>query len=74
VHQLLNDHLGEYHHINFRSNEVDEDITLRDNTRFHIYSKPGEIEIDFDKNENSEASCERLRELCEEIKEILEDH
>jgi hypothetical protein len=73
IEKMIRQELEDRHNISFSSNEMDEDVTLDDRTTFHIYSHPGKIEIKFDKNDNSAASCERVRALCDEIKEILED-
>lgn len=50
---------------------VDEEVRLDDNTSFYINSKPGKLHIKIDKTENSEASCERIKQACEDLKEIL---
>ncbi|MBC7849756.1 MAG: hypothetical protein H7Y31_08470 [Chitinophagaceae bacterium] len=51
--------------------EVDATMVLSDDTRLHIKSAAGRLKIEFDKNRNSEASYERVRKLCEGIKEII---
>lgn len=50
---------------------VDLVTTLRDRTTFHIKSRNGRIRIRVDKNENSGESLQRVREMCNGIKEIL---
>jgi hypothetical protein len=74
VQVYLNDHLlnGE---VKLRHNDhVDKEITLDDKTTFYINSKPGSLYIKIDKTENSEESCERVRQACEDLKEILADN
>lgn len=51
-----------------------EEITLDDKTTFYINTRPGELRIKFDKTENSEESYEKVRQACEELKEILADN
>ena len=74
VQVYLNDHLlnGK---IKLKRNEhVDKEITLDDKTTFYINSNPGKLYIKIDKTENSEEQCERIRQACEDLKEILADN
>ncbi|MEO6540149.1 MAG: hypothetical protein ABIN74_04115 [Ferruginibacter sp.] len=59
---------------NQRSLKTTGKITLDDKTTVYINSYPGELRIKINKTENSDESCERVRELCEELKDILEDN
>jgi hypothetical protein len=59
---------------NGRSLKTTGKIRLDDNTTFYINSYPGEVRIKINKTENSDESYERVRELCEELKDILEDN
>ena len=74
VQVYLNDHLfnrgTKLSHYDF----VDKEITLDDKTTFYINSNPGKLYIKIDKTENSEEQCERVRQACEELKEILADN
>jgi len=56
-----------------RHTHVDATITLDDRTTFYMRALPGELRIKFDKNENSEDSWVRIQDVCEEIKEALEE-
>jgi hypothetical protein len=63
--------------INFKSsnnNYIDATVTLDDNTRFYIKSKEGLLKIKFDKEENSEASYEKVKEMCEGVKDLLAEN
>jgi hypothetical protein len=51
-----------------------EEITLDDNTKIYLRSYPGELSIKIDKTENSEESYDKVRQACEELKEILADN
>ncbi len=53
---------------------VDKEITLDDNTTFYINTNPGELSIRIDKNENSEESCERVKNFCKELEIVLKDN
>ena len=56
-----------------RNTHVDANITLDDKTTFYMRAFPGQLRISFDKNENSDESWEKIQDVCEEIKEALED-
>ena len=56
-----------------RNARVDATITLDDHTTFYMRAFPGELRINFDKRENTEDSWEKIQDVCEEIKEALED-
>ncbi|MBS1509307.1 MAG: hypothetical protein JST86_00585 [Bacteroidetes bacterium] len=51
--------------------EIDACTYLEDQTRVYIYSHPGSLKIKFDKDENSEESYEKVKEMCEGIKDVL---
>ncbi len=56
------------------NSEVDGKITLGDNTMVYIKSKRGKLKIQFDKDENSEESYERIKNMCEGIKDLLAEN
>jgi hypothetical protein len=63
--------------VNFKSrgnNYVDATVTLDDNTRFYIKSKQGQLKIKLDKEENSAESYEKIKEMCEGVKELLAEN
>ena len=74
VQVYLNDHLLNKGNKFSRNDFVDKEITLDDKTTFYINSNPGSLHIKIDKTENSEEQCERVRQACEELKEILADN
>jgi hypothetical protein len=71
VQVYLNDHLLTGNMKLSRNDQVDEEITLDDKTTFYINSNPGSLQIKIDKTENTEEQCERIRQACEDLKEIL---
>ncbi len=73
VQVYLNDHLLN-HRLSVKNRWKDEEITLDDNTKVYLNSYPGKLRIKIDKTENSEESCEKVRQVCEELKEILADN
>jgi len=74
VRVYLNEHLLTNGSSMVRNRPMDQEITLDDNTRFYINAHPGELRIKIDKSDNSEESCEKVRQVCEELKEILADN
>ena len=63
--------------VNFKSRRnkyVDATVTLDDNTRFYIKSKQGLLKIKLDKEENSTESCEKIKKMCEGVKELLAEN
>lgn len=50
---------------------VDVTAVLDDDTKLYIKSNRGSLKIKFDKEENSEEAYYRVKEMCEEIKDII---
>ncbi|HEX2682804.1 MAG TPA: hypothetical protein VHL77_02665 [Ferruginibacter sp.] len=74
VQVYLNDRFAVHSGRSFRNKNLNDEITLDDNTTVYINSYPGELRIKVNKAENSEESCERIRIICEDLKDILEDN
>ncbi len=53
------------------SDVKDSEVNLGDSVKFYLKSSPGNIEIDFKKRDNSEASYLKLVRLCTGIKDVL---
>lgn len=53
------------------SNNMDQDITLHDHTRFHISFSPGDLFIKININSNSRASLQRIRALCRGVSAVI---
>jgi hypothetical protein len=70
----LNDHLLNNIAHRGKHSFKNEEITLDDNTTFYIDSYPGQLNIRVDKDENSEEGCERVRQMCKELKLVIEDN
>lgn len=51
--------------------DLEGTLILDDNTRIYIKSREGRLKIKFNKEENSAESYERVKEMCEGIKELL---
>jgi len=74
VRAYLNEHLLNKSTVSFKTRSMDEEITLDDNTTFYINAHPGELRIKIDKTENSDESFEKVKQACEELKDILADN
>ncbi len=74
VQVYLNDHLLSGNMKLTRNDDIEKEITLDDKTTFYINSNPGSLQIKIDKTKNSEEQCERVRQACEDLKEILADN
>lgn len=74
VQVYLNEHLLSTSNVPIRNRFADNRVTLDDETTFYLDTNPGELRIRIDKSENNEEQCERIRQACEELKEILENH
>lgn len=55
-------------------NNRGEEIVLDDDTKFSLRSYPGRLSIKIDKTENPEESCEKIRAVCEDLKDIMDDN
>lgn len=74
VRVYLNENLLDNSTVLVKNKPVKKEITLDDNTSFYLDAHPGELRIKIDKSDNSEASCKKIRLVCEGLKEILEDN
>ena len=73
VQVYLNDHLLN-NRLSVKHRWKDEVVTLDDDTKIYLNSYPGELRIKIDKTENSEESCDKVKQVCEELKDILADN
>jgi hypothetical protein len=74
VQVYLDEHLLNNSTVSFKRRTIDEEVTLDDNTTVYINSNPGNLSIKIDKSKNSAESCERVKQVCEELKDILADN
>lgn len=51
--------------------KIDATTTFEENAPVYIKFHPGRLKIKFNKEENTEASCEHVKDMCEGIKELL---
>lgn len=53
--------------------DIDITTILDDETKFQWEASPGEIMIYLDRQENSKASYVRIKQMCEKIKDIIQE-
>ena len=73
VERYLDRALGDATQMSFVNSRINGKIALDDHTIFYIKKYPGHIKIRLNKYENSEAAYERIREMCEAMKEVIID-
>jgi hypothetical protein len=71
VQQLINESISPNSLFSGPGDYMDVSTTLQDKTRFAIKSSPGTLKIKLDRDENTVASYQRIKEMCEEIKNTL---
>ena len=74
VQRLLDEDLKDHNDMSFKNAKVDAMITLDDRTTFYMRLFPGELQIKLDKTENSGESCLKMKEVCEDIKDLLTEN
>jgi len=73
VHEYMDKKLGSYTSMSFVNSEIDATVTLDDKTTFYVKSFPGELEIKLYKDKNSYESYQRIKEMCNGIKEVVKN-
>ncbi len=54
--------------------DINATVTLDDKSRVYIRSREGRLKIKFNKEENTEEAYERIRDMCEGIKDLLAEN
>jgi hypothetical protein len=71
VEKYMDDWIGKRSSMSFVNTRIDGQIALEDHTTFYIRKYPGLIEIKLDKNENSDEAYQRIKSMCEGMKEVI---
>ena len=74
VRVYLNDHLLHNKTGRYKKNVDGEEMILDDNTKLYLNEYPGSLRIKIDKEENPTGSYEKIKQACEEMKEIMLDN
>ena len=73
VHHVVNNSISPNGLFGSANDFMNINTTLQDQTTFAVKASPGFIEIKINKRENSEASYDRIKEMCAKIKRSLKD-
>ena len=71
VERYMDSRIGRRSNMSFMNSQIDGRLALDDHTNFYIKKSPGFLKIKLDKAENSEEAYERIRSMCEGIKNVL---
>jgi hypothetical protein len=71
VENYMNEKIGDRSHMSFTNTRIDGQISLDDHTIFYIKKYPGFLEIKLDKDQNNFDSYQRVKAMCEGIKEVV---
>jgi len=71
VEEYMDDRIGSGSNMSFVNTRIDGQLALDDHTTFYIKKHAGFLEIKLDKDKNSYASYEKIKSMCEGIKEVL---
>ena len=71
VESYMDERIGDRSNMSFVNTRIDGQIALDDHTTFYIKKYPGFLEIKFNKGENSYESYQRIKAMCQGIKEVV---
>jgi hypothetical protein len=71
VEYYMDEHMGNLSKMSFVNTRIDGKLSFKDHTSFYIKKLPGYLQIKLDKNQNSDDSYYRTRDMCEGIKDLL---
>ena len=69
--QYMNDVLGEKNKFSFLNTQTDAVFTLNDGSKFYMKKSPGHILIRVNRDENSDITYHRIKEMCKGIKDAV---
>ncbi|SRR6266496_1317485 len=71
VEEYMNDRIGTRSSMSFLNTRIDGQLALDDHTTFYIKKYAGFLEIKLNKDENSDEAYQRIKSMCEGIKNII---
>lgn len=71
VEKYMDNTIGKSSNMSFLNTRVDGNIALADHTVFYIKKYPGRLEIKLDKNDNSYESYEKIKTMCQGLKQVV---
>ncbi len=72
VEKCMDNHLRKNGDASFINTSIDANLTLNNGTTFYIKNYPGQLEIKFDKTENSTASLNDIKSFAKDIKPSIQ--
>ena len=73
VQHFMDRQLGSRNNISFVGARMDDILTMKDQTTFYIKSSPANVEIKLDKDKNLDAGYAVVKQMCEGIKQVIEE-
>ena len=71
VDKFMDHKIGRRSNMSFANSRIDGKLSLDDHITFYIKKYPGYLQIKLDKEENSDASYQRVKSMCEGIKKVI---
>jgi hypothetical protein len=71
VERYLNDKIGQSDPSILIEGAGDRRITLSDHSSFHLVTEPGYVKLKLDKDQNTKASYQRIRSICQGLKAVV---
>jgi hypothetical protein len=71
VEEYMDNRIGAGSSMSFKNTRIDGELTLDDHSTFYIKKYPGLVEIKLDKERNSDEAFQRIKSMCEGIKQVV---
>lgn len=71
VDEYMDEKIGRRSNMSFENSRIDGQLALDDHTTFYIKKYPGYLEIKLDKDKNSTASYQEIKEMGEGLKDVM---
>jgi hypothetical protein len=71
VENYMDETIGDQSNMSFINTRIRGQLALDDHTTFYLKKYPGFLEIKFNKGENSYESYQKIKAMCQGIKEVI---
>ena len=71
VDEYMDDRIGRRSNMSFVNSRIDGRLSFDDHTTFYIKKAPGFLDIELNKDENSDDSYHQVKSMCQGIKKVL---
>lgn len=72
VEVYMDERIGQESNTSFINTRINGQLGLADGTTFYIEKSPGHLEIQMNKEENSSASCHKIKLVCQGVKDVIQ--